>query len=102
MSDADPRAMMAALRARLERDQAEGRLEGLRVDDLAEAMAHPKAGAVIAEAMAREAGSVKPGEPAPDFTLPWLSPAAAGRGGSLSLSSHFGERPVALIFGSYT
>ena len=102
MSQPDPKAMMEAMRARLERDQAEGKLAGINVADLADAMAHPKAGEVIAETMSAEAASVKPGQPAPDFTLPWLAGSGTGRGPALSLSSHFGKRPVALIFGSYT
>ena len=36
------------------------------------------------------------GAPAPDFTLPRLG------GGSLTLSELRAERPVAVIFGSYT
>jgi hypothetical protein len=51
--------------------------------------------------MEADAHSVAQGEPAPDFTLPWLSDSGEG-GDTLSLSSHFGKRPVALIFGSYT
>jgi hypothetical protein len=45
---------------------------------------------------------VQEGEAAPDFTLPWLGAKPAGAGERLTLSSHFGRRPVALIFGSYT
>ena len=48
-----------------------------------------------------EAGSVQAGDPAPDFTLPWL-PGSEGSAPSLTLSDHFGVQPVALIFGSYT
>ena len=42
-------------------------------------------------------GVAAPGEPAPDFTLPLV----AGDG-QVTLSAFRGERPVALIFGSYT
>ncbi len=44
----DPSTLMAALRARLEQDAADGKLAGITVDDLMDAMSHPKAGAVIA------------------------------------------------------
>ena len=33
------------------------------------------------------------------FTLPYLPGSGEG---ALTLSSHFGDRPVALVFGSYT
>ena len=45
----------------------------------------------------REAGLPGPGDPAPDFELPYL-----GGEGSVILSSFRGAKPVALIFGSYT
>jgi len=102
MASIDPKALLAGMRARLERDQAEGRLDGLTVEALANAMAHPKAPDVIAETLALDAQAVKEGEPAPDFTLPWLSEGSAGTGPALTLSAHFGRRPVALVFGSYT
>jgi len=37
------------------------------------------------------------GDPAADFSLPY-----ADRPGGVRLSEHFGKRPVALIFGSYS
>ena len=94
-------AAISAHRQRLGK-QVPDDMPGLAADDLAEAMSHPKAGAVIEELMAREERSVKQGEPAPDFTLPWLPGSGDGRGEALTLSDHFGRRPVALIFGSYT
>lgn len=42
-------------------------------------------------------GTLAEGELAPDFTLP-----TSDRKGSVTLSSHRGQRPVVLIFGSYT
>ena len=42
-------------------------------------------------------GALAQGDRAPDFTLP-----TADRTGSVTLSSHRGQRPVVLIFGSYT
>ena len=102
MTKIDVQKMMEAMRPQLERDESEDRLAGLSVDDLAEAVSHPKAAAMIAEIMEAEAASVQEGEPAPDFTLPWLEKSGVGRGATLTLSDHFGKRPVALIFGSYT
>ncbi len=102
MGKIDAKEMMDGMRGELERDQAEGKLAGITIDDLQDAISHPKAGAVIAECMEADAQSVQPGEPAPDFTLPWLPGSGDQRSNTLSLSSHFGKRPVALIFGSYT
>lgn len=42
-------------------------------------------------------GNLKVGDPAPDFTLKTLD----GKS-EVKLSSHRGQRPVVLIFGSYT
>jgi hypothetical protein len=42
-------------------------------------------------------GSLAPGDPAPDFTLPLHD-----RSGSVTLSSFQGRQPVVLVFGSYT
>jgi hypothetical protein len=50
--------------------------------------------------MAAEATSAQVGDPAPDFRLQRLGGPNAGE--RVTLSSHFGKRPVALIFGSYT
>ena len=71
------------------------------LDDLRDAMSHPKAAETVAELMPVEAASVQPGQPAPDFTLPYLS-GSGTEGATVTLSDHFGKRPVALIFGSYT
>lgn len=95
-------AMMDEMRATLEQDEAEGKLAGLTVDRLQKAMAHPKAQAVVAELVALESEVVDAGEPAPDFTLPWLAASSAADGAPMTLSDHFGKRPVGLIFGSYT
>ena len=43
------------------------------------------------------AGSLSEGDIAPDFTL-----ATMDRSGEVTLSSHRGDRPVVLVFGSYT
>jgi len=42
-------------------------------------------------------GHLSEGEAAPDFTLSTLD-----RKGQVTLSSHRGQRPVVLVFGSYT
>jgi hypothetical protein len=42
-------------------------------------------------------GTLLPGSPAPDFTL-----ARHGQAGSVTLSSFRGQRPVVLVFGSYS
>jgi hypothetical protein len=47
--------------------------------------------------MQARAGSLHPGDPAPDFDLPLLDHSA-----SVKLSSFRGTKPVVLIFGSYT
>jgi hypothetical protein len=94
----DVDAMIEGVRAQLEA-QGQG-LQGLSLEDLRNAMSHPKAAEQVAALMALEATSVQTGDPAPDFALPRLGGPKAGE--SVTLSSHFGKRPVALIFGSYT
>ncbi len=42
-------------------------------------------------------GALREGDPAPDFDLP-----RQDKSGRVKLSSHFGDRPVVLVFGSYT
>lgn len=42
-------------------------------------------------------GTLAEGQPAPDFTLPMLDTKE-----QVTLSSHRGNRPVVLVFGSYT
>lgn len=102
MSKIDLDKMWEGMREGLERDEAAGRLAGLTVKALAEAISHPKAPAMIAEIMAAETSSVAVGEPAPDFSLPWLPGSGERDAPALRLSDHFGKRPVALVFGSYT
>jgi len=49
------------------------------------------------------APELRPGDPAADFDLPLLDPEThAPSGERVRLSSFAGERPVVLIFGSYT
>jgi len=97
--EATIKQMIQGMLASLEANAVE--MDGLHLDDLRDAMSHPKAVDMLVEWMPHEATSVKQGEPAPDFTLPFL-PGHARAGETMTLSSHFGKRPVALIFGSYT
>jgi peroxiredoxin len=47
--------------------------------------------------MKARSGSLKPGDPAPDFALPTLD-----KSGVVRLASFRGQKPVVLVFGSYT
>ena len=53
------------------------------------------------ERVARERTSPVPGGPAPDFNLELIDPQGARTGQMRRLFDH-GDKPVALIFGSYT
>ncbi len=98
MAKIDVDQMIEGVRAQLE---AQGQLpQGLTLEDLRDAVSHPKAAEQIGELMALEAESVQAGDPARDFSLPRLGGVHAGE--RVTLSSYFGKRPVALIFGSYT
>ena len=99
MTEFDIDAMKDDLKATL---KGENGMKSMDVDDLMDAMSHPRAMEVVKSLMEQEATTVKAGESAPDFTLPWLSGQAADGSTELTLSDHFGKRPVALIFGSYT
>ena len=57
MSAVDPKEMMEGMRAQLEADAAEGKLAGITVEDLEDAISHPEAGAAIAETLAADANS---------------------------------------------
>jgi len=107
MAEIDVDGMLADLKTQLEAHGDE--LQGLNLDDLRDAMLHPEAPASVMEIMGREAGSVQQGQPAPDFCLPRLHPGDDSP--PVRLSDHFSgqhdsagdrNRPVALIFGSYT
>jgi hypothetical protein len=90
--------MIAGMLEQLERSGE--KMVGLSLEDLRDAMSHPEAAKSAMEMMGREASSVQQGDPAPDFKLPRLDdPDGAA---PVQLSTHFGRRPVALIFGSYT
>jgi hypothetical protein len=98
MADFDYEGMKKGIFAQLKNDS----MDGLDLADLEDAMSHPEAKKTVAELMPLEAASVQAGQPAPDFTLPWLPGSGAGEGESFTLSEKHGSRPVALIFGSYT
>ena len=98
MSGIDPEAEKAKIFERLEGED----MAGLSKADLADAMAHPKANEVVQELLPREASSVQQGEPCRDFELPFLPGFGGQEGETLRLTDRTKERPVALIFGSYT
>ncbi len=97
MADDANRDLIEDMLVRLEKEG----MAGISIDDLRDAMTAPGAAETVAELMPIEAASVQQGDLAPDFDLPWL-PGSGPEGETLRLSSHFGDRPVALIFGSYT
>ncbi|MEE2673178.1 MAG: hypothetical protein VX466_05240 [Myxococcota bacterium] len=99
MGEASMKIQIAEMMKRLDDDEVE--MEGLDLDGLKAAISHPKALETLAKWMPFEATSVQPGEPAPDFSVPYM-PGHGGESDAMTLSSHFGSRPVALIFGSYT
>ncbi len=75
----------------------------LSAEDLAQEIKHPRASAVIATLLERERSAPQKGDPAPDFRLPRLEHETQRDDKAyLTLSDHFGKRPVALVFGSYT
>jgi hypothetical protein len=102
MGKIDVEEVMAGMQERLQQDEAEGRLAGLTVEDLRDAVSHPEAPGVITEVMELEAASVQEGDPAPDFSLARLGSNGEDESERMTLSEHCGKSPVALIFGSYT
>lgn len=102
MTEIDLAAMRNQVKASLEANRGDDGMNAMDVDDLMAAMSHPKAADVVQSLMALEPQVVEQDQPAPDFSLPWLSGRGPDGSTSVTLSSHFGKRPVALIFGSYT
>ena len=81
------------------------KMDGLDIDRLKAAMSAPGAAETVAEIQAMGADSrAGVGQPAPDFDLPYLpgQGLGVGEGESIRLSERFANRPVALVFGSYT
>ncbi len=95
MNESELRKLIDGLTDQLERDGE--KMDGLSVDDLRDALSHPAAAAEVMRTLQLEAKSVQQGELAPDFRLRTL---AGDR--EVQLSEEYRERPVALIFGSYT
>ncbi len=102
MTEFDINALKDELKAGLEANAGEDGLKEMDVDDLMDAMSHPKAADIVKALIELEPDTIQSGEPAPDFTLPWLSGQGPDGSSSLTLSDYFDSRPVALIFGSYT
>lgn len=91
----------AAISKAMQELEAKGfKMEGLTLETLRDALKHPLAREVYAQQIERELASVQQGQPAPDFSLSRLE---MGRQEErVRLSDCFANRPVALIFGSYT
>jgi len=80
--------------------KAAAEIAGMDPDDIRAAIEHPAAAREIKRLRGLESSCVVGGEEAPDFELPRLEQAAGTE--CVRLSDHFGKRPVALVFGSYT
>ncbi len=79
------------------------KMDGLDIDRLKAAMSAPGAAETVAEIQAMGADSqAGAGQPALDFELPFLPGQGRGEGETIRLSDRFANRPVALVFGSYT
>ncbi len=96
MSDLDSKAIFEMMKARAASQGV--KLTPEQLEALADAMSHPKAAAQVAEILEREPSSLQQGDPAPDFALRRIDDPDR----RVRLADHFGKRPVALIFGSYT
>jgi hypothetical protein len=82
--------------------QAE-QMAGLDLERLRAAMNAPGASETVAAIQALGANSqAGTGQRAPDFELPYLPGQGKGEGERIRLSRRFADRPVALVFGSYT
>ncbi len=99
--EVDLKQLLATMQARMDAQPGGFTATKLDPEELAQAIAHPLAAREIQRGMKLEATSVQEGDPAFDFELPRLLD-SPGMSESVSLSEHFGKRPVALIFGSYT
>ena len=102
MTKPDIPALFSQIKDQLAAHPETGLDSGIEPDELARAIAHPKAAEQIQASLEIETQAVNEGERAPDFTLNELSTEGGLAGQKITLSDHFGKRPVALIFGSYT
>ena len=104
MSNYDPKALAEAARKVPKipgvTEEDVRKIPGITEEDMREAMEYPGAAAEVERLLAAEMTSVQEGDPAPDFRLRRLTGAEVGE--RVALSDHFGKRPVALVFGSYT
>ncbi len=92
----------AMLRQLVDSGEAD-KMQGLDLERLTAAMSAPGASETVAEVMELGAGAAAGvGQPAPDFELPYLPGHGGAEGETVRLSDCFTNRPVALIFGSYT
>ncbi len=79
------------------------RMAGLDIDRLRVVMKAPGAAETVAAIQSLGADSqAGAGERAPDFDLPYLPGQGKAEGERIRLSRRFADRPVALVFGSYT
>jgi hypothetical protein len=79
------------------------RMDGIDFERLKAAMSAPGAAETIAEVQSMGANAqASVGQIAPDFELPWLSGQRGADAERVRLSQRFVNRPVALVFGSYT
>ncbi len=101
--DLKPLAQMREEMLKTLESSGEGqKMEGLSLERLRDAMHRPHALETMAEMMKSGPGNANPGNPAPDFDLPYLPGQPGFEDKRARLSDHAGSRPVALIFGSYT
>ena len=102
-SAADSSSMVDAMLEQLVESGESDRMAGLDIDRLRAAMNAPGAAETVAAIQALGADSqAGVGQPAPDFELPYLPGQGRAEGERVRLSRRFADRPVALVFGSYT
>jgi hypothetical protein len=102
MSEVDMKELLKGVADQMAADPDGARDSRILPEDLAKALAHPQAMGELQRLLGVDADSVAEGAPAPDFTLARLGGVSPGDAEHVTLSDHFGRRPVALIFGSYT
>ena len=95
--------MVDAMMEHLVESGEASRMAGLDIDRLRSAMSAPGAAETVAAIQVLGADSqAGVGQPAPDFELPYLPGQGRTEGETVRLSTRFANRPVALVFGSYT
>jgi hypothetical protein len=99
----DSSGMIDAMMKQLVESGEADQMAGLDLDRLRAAMSAPGAADTVAAIQALGADSqAGVGHRAPDFELPYLPGQGKAEGERVRLSRQFAERPVALVFGSYT